>query len=158
MAERWFLKIDGVEGESTDAVHKGEIDVQAWSWGLAQAGGAPTGSGGGAGKVTFQDMQFVARISKASPTLFISCATGAHHKSAELTGVRTAGKDAFLKYRLTDVRVTSVQDAGSEPGPPTEQFSLGYDTLDITYRPQNPKGQLEPPITAGFDVRHHKKL
>jgi type VI protein secretion system component Hcp len=31
MAEKWFLKIDGVEGESTDAAHKGEIDVLSWS-------------------------------------------------------------------------------------------------------------------------------
>ena len=26
----YFLKIDGIEGESQDATHKGEIDVVSW--------------------------------------------------------------------------------------------------------------------------------
>ena len=26
----YFLKIDGIDGESTDAKHKGEIDLQSW--------------------------------------------------------------------------------------------------------------------------------
>ncbi|HEY7575111.1 MAG TPA: type VI secretion system tube protein Hcp, partial [Thermoanaerobaculia bacterium] len=29
----YFLKIDGIEGESQDGKHKGEIDVLSWSWG-----------------------------------------------------------------------------------------------------------------------------
>jgi type VI protein secretion system component Hcp len=59
-------------------------------------------------------MHFVARISKASPKLFLSCATGSHHKVATLSGARTAGKGKtvdFLKYKLADVQVTSVQTA-----------------------------------------------
>ena len=91
MAERWFLKIDGVPGESTDVAHKDEIDVLAWSWGLAQAGPGPgggSGGGGGAGKAEFEDFHFVARISQASPRLFLAAAAGTHIKSAALTGVR----------------------------------------------------------------------
>ena len=44
VSERWFLKIDGIAGESTDVAHKDEIDVLSWSWGVAQTGGG--GSGG----------------------------------------------------------------------------------------------------------------
>ena len=44
MAIELFLKLTGIDGESTDAKHKGEIDVLAWSWGLshevASTGGA----------------------------------------------------------------------------------------------------------------------
>ncbi len=36
----YFLKIDGIEGESQDAKHKGEIDVESWSWGRHQTGHA----------------------------------------------------------------------------------------------------------------------
>jgi type VI secretion system secreted protein Hcp len=41
----YFLKIDGIEGESLDEKHKGEIDVLSWSWGESQEG--PTTGGGG---------------------------------------------------------------------------------------------------------------
>ena len=117
--ERWFLKLDGVMGESTDVAHKGEIDVQSWSWGVSQARSASAGGGGGAGKASFQDFHFVTRISKASPRLFLACATGAHIKQANLTGVRDVGKGKgidFLKFKLRDVMVTSVQHGDSEGG------------------------------------------
>ena len=161
MAERWFLKIDGIPGESTDASHKDEIDVLSWSWGVAHAGGGGTGSGSGAGKAAFQDFQFVARISKASPTLFLSCATGTHHKEASLSGARsTAGSKSadFLKYKLADVTVTSVSESGSEDGVPMEQFSLNYSKIEVSYVPQSVSGKVGAPIQAGFDVKANKKL
>ena len=86
MAESWFLKIDGVQGESTDISHKDEIGVLSWSWGVSHPSGVGTGSGGGAGKAAFQDFQFVTRVSKASPVLFLSCATGTHHKDCDAVG------------------------------------------------------------------------
>ncbi|HVG98141.1 MAG TPA: type VI secretion system tube protein Hcp, partial [Chloroflexota bacterium] len=33
MSVQYFLKLQGMEGESTDARHRGEIEVEAWSWG-----------------------------------------------------------------------------------------------------------------------------
>ena len=42
----YFLKIDGIEGESSDDKHKGEIEVESFSWGATQAGSP--GPGGGA--------------------------------------------------------------------------------------------------------------
>ena len=32
----YFLKIDGVDGESGDDKHKGEIEVESFSWGETQ--------------------------------------------------------------------------------------------------------------------------
>src|ERR671910_3398902 len=104
MAIDYFLKIDGVSGESLDAKHKGEIEVESWSWG--EANPAPpggSGSGSGAGKVQMQDFNFTARVSKASPNLMLACASGQHFKSAVLTA-RKAGKSQqeFLTFSLSD--------------------------------------------------------
>src|SRR5262245_44836400 len=110
VAQDWFLKIDGIDGESQDSAHKGEIEVLSWSWGVVHEGApGPGGGGGGAsGKPSFQDFHFVAHISKASPKLFLSCATGVHHKDALLTGRRAGAKASeFLKYKLADVQVSS---------------------------------------------------
>ena len=38
MAVDYFLKIDGIDGESNDSKHKGSIDVESWSWGETQTG------------------------------------------------------------------------------------------------------------------------
>ncbi len=155
MAEKWFLKIDGIEGDSTDVTHAGQIDVLSWSWGVANAGSSGSGSGGGAGRATFQDFQFVARISKASPKLFLSCATGTHHKAATLSGSQAAGKSAgdFLTYKLTDVQVTSVHHGDSGADAPIEQFSLDYGRFEISFTAPG-----EPPVTAGIDLKTGKKV
>ncbi len=165
MAERWFLKIDGIVGDSTDVNHKDEIDVLSWSWGVTQTGGTAGGPGGagggaGAGKAALQDFHFVSHISKASPKLFLSCATGTHHKTASLSGVRVAGKgpsSEFLKYKLSDVVVTSDQHAGNQGEFPVEQFSLNYSKIEISFTPQTATGAAGTAIKAGFDVKANKK-
>jgi type VI secretion system secreted protein Hcp len=162
MAERWFLKIDGIDGESTDASHKGELDILAWSWGVTQTGTGPGhAGGGGAGKADFQDFHFVSRISKASPKLLLAAASGSHFKWAALTGVRTAGKSQsgeFLKYKLSDVLVTSLQHADSEEEIPTEQFSLNYAKVESTYSPSTPSGKLGSSVSAGWDLSKNAKI
>ena len=159
MAESWFLKIDGIQGESVDKVHKGEIDVESWSWGVVNERPPSLGGGGGGGRASFQDFHFLARISKASPQLFLSCATGAHHKTATLSGVRAGDKSSgdFLKYKLSDVLVTSVEHSGGESDLPVEQFSLAYNRFEITFTPSRPDGSRGTPVSASFDVKLGKK-
>ncbi len=69
MAVDYFLKIDGIPGESKDHKHKDEIDILSWSWGESQTGTMRTGGGGGAGKVNMQDFHFVMKVNKATPKL-----------------------------------------------------------------------------------------
>ncbi len=63
-----FLKLKGIDGESIDAKHKGEIDVLAWSWGLSEEP-PQTGGGGGVGKVKPQDLSVHKLVDIASPLL-----------------------------------------------------------------------------------------
>ena len=45
MAADYFLKIDGIKGESLDDKHKDEIDVLSFSWGVSQSGSMAFGGG-----------------------------------------------------------------------------------------------------------------
>jgi type VI secretion system secreted protein Hcp len=158
-AERWFLKLDGIIGESTHSAHKDEIDVESWSWGVSNSGSSSGGGGGGAGKASFQDFHFVSRISKASPALFTACASGSHIKEALLSGVRGAGKGIdYLKYKLRDVLVTSLMQSDTDAEPPVEQFSLSYSKVEWSYTPQSSSGKAGTPIKAGWDLKTNKKL
>src|SRR5262245_27909161 len=86
----YFLKLAGIDGESHDAKHKGEIDVESWSWGETNAGDAAHRGGMGAGKVSMQDLHFTMKVNKATPRLMQACATGEHIAKAVLT-CRVAG-------------------------------------------------------------------
>jgi len=157
----YFLKIDGIEGESHDSKHKNEIDLESWSWGESQSGTHSGGGGGGAGKVHMQDFHFVMKINKASPKLMLACATGEHIKKATLT-CRKAGKEQqeFLKIEFDDLLVSSYQTGGSGHGDivPTDQISLNYSKIHFEYKEQKPDGSLGGAVKAGYDLKANKKL
>jgi type VI secretion system secreted protein Hcp len=159
MAIDYFLKIEGVSGESLDAKHKGEIDVESWSWGEANPT-PPGGGGGGAGKVQMQDFVFTSKFSKASPALILACASGKHFKSAVLTA-RKAGKgqQEFLTFSLSDVLVSSYQASGAEGEVvPGEAVSLNFSKIQVEYKEQKPDGSLGASIKAGWDVKQNKQF
>ncbi|MGH3079049.1 MAG: Hcp family type VI secretion system effector [Gaiellaceae bacterium] len=160
MAVDYFLKIDGVPGESVDAKHKGEIQLESFSWGETRPGGMAFGGGGGAGKVQMQDLVVAMVVSKASPKLMLGCATGKHYKEAVLTA-RKAGKaqQEFLVFKLKDVIVTSYQTGGSADGDvPVDQAALGFSTIQMEYRPQKSDGSLDTAVKAGWDLKQNKPL
>jgi type VI secretion system secreted protein Hcp len=159
----YFLKINGIQGESVDAKHKGEIELESFTWGETNPAGhaGPGGAGAGTGKVSIQDLHFVVRYSKASPALVLACANGKHLKSAVLTA-RKAGKgqQEYLVYKFTDVLVSSYQTAGSthEGAVPLDEVALGFGKIEIEYRPQKADGSLDAPVTVGWDVLKNAKL
>jgi len=161
MAVDYFLKIDGIPGESHDSKHKDEIDLLSWSWGETQTGTFAGGGGGGAGKVNMQDFHFVMKVNKATPKLIQACANGEHIKKAVLT-CRKAGKEQqeFLKYTFSDVLVSSYQTGGSSSGDeiPLEQCSLNYTKMECEYKMQKADGTLDGGIKAGYDIKANKAV
>ncbi len=152
----YFLKIDRIAGESTDARHRDEIELESFSWGEANPGAHATG-GAGAGKVQMQDFHFAMKVNKASPKLMLACATGRHIKSATLVA-RMAGKAQleFLQYSFTDLLVTSYQTGGHADDLPIDEVSFSFGKIEVEYRPQKVDGTLSAPVRAGWDVRQNK--
>jgi len=160
MAVDYFLKIDGIPGESQDDKHKGEIDVMSWSWGESQTGTMSAGGGGGAGKVDMQDFHFVMHVNKATPKLILACAGGDHIKKAVLT-CRKAGKtqQEFLLYTFSDVLISSYQTGGSHgEAIPNEQVSLNYSKMEVEYKAQKADGSLDGGIKTGWDTKGNKAV
>lgn len=157
----YFLKIAGIDGESTDAVHKGEIDIESWSWGESNPGSTlAAGGGGGAGKVAMNDFSFVMKLNKASPKLFLACAQGEHIKTAWLTARRSGGKDGdyFLKWSFADLLISSYQTGAPSGELPVEQISFNFAKIEVEYKEQKPDGSLAPAIRAGWDLKTNKKI
>lgn len=157
----YFLKIDGIAGESQDSKHKGEIDLESFSWGATQSGAHAAGGGGGAGKVSFQDFHFVMKINKASPKLMLACANGEHIKKAVLV-CRKAGKEQqeFMTVTMSDLLVSSFQTGGSGHADilPTDQISLNFAKLEFEYKEQKPDGTLGGAVKAGYDLKANKAV
>ena len=152
----YFLKFDGIKGESADAKHKDEIDIEAWSWGETHGTAGPAGGGGGA-KVQMQDFHFVMQLNKASVSLMQACATGVHIKDATLSA-RKAGKEQndYLTIKFSDVLISSYQTGGHESLAPTDQVSFNFAKLDVMYKPQKADGSLDAGVHFKYDIKAQK--
>jgi type VI secretion system secreted protein Hcp len=155
----YFLQITGIAGESKEAKHKDWIDVLSWSFGESNPVSPATGSGAGAGKVQMQDFNFMAATSKASPKLFLACATGQHMKEAKLAAVKAgAMQHEFLTWTFSDVLVSSYQTAGAGGDLVHDSVSLTFSKIKVEYKAQKADGSLDTAITAGWDAKANKKV
>lgn len=159
MAVDMFLKLEGIDGESQDDKHKGEIDVLAWSWGMSQSGTFHTGGGGGAGKANFQDLSVTKWVDLASPLLQLYVANGDHFANATLT-VRKAGKTPleYIVMKMKKVLVTSVSTGGSGGEDRlTENISLNFAEVAYTYTEQKADGSKGKNKEFKWDIPGNKQ-
>lgn len=156
--EDYFLKIDGIPGESLDDKHRNEIELVSFSWGASQDAGREGAGGAGAGRARFQDFHFTMRVNKASPALFLATVSGKHIKEASLS-VRRAGKAQleYLKIKFTDVLVTSFEEAGGGDVP-EEMVGLAFGRIEMEYKPQQATGALGGALKAGWNLAKNVKL
>ena len=160
MAMDMFIKIGALKGESRHSVHKTEIDVLAWSWGLSNSGSAQVGGGAGAGKVNVQDLSFTKYLDKSSPDLMLAACNGKHYDKAVLT-VRKAGEQPleYLLITMEDLIVTSVSTGGSGGEDRlTENVTLNFAKVKVAYKEQTPTGGVGDKPEMGWDIAENVKL
>ena len=160
MAVDMFIKIGALKGESRDSVHKEEIDVLAWSWGISNSGSAHVGGGAGAGKCNVQDLSFTKYIDKSSPDLMLACCNGKHYDKASLV-VRKAGETPleYLLITLEDLIVTSVSTGGSGGEDRlTENVTLNFARVKVAYKEQTPTGAVGDKPEMGWNIAENVKI
>jgi type VI secretion system secreted protein Hcp len=148
-----FLKLDGISGESTDENHKGEIDVEAFTFNAKRA----------SGKVKFSPLRVIKVYDASSPKLMQAAASGRHIRSGTLTFRRSGDPDGveFLTYKLTDLTVTSYQEGGANADDRTlgsleDEVGLTPAKVQVTEKTVDASGKSGPVVSASFDIKHGK--
>jgi type VI secretion system secreted protein Hcp len=153
-----FLKLDGINGESQDKAHPRAIQVIFWEWIVSQQSNMHAGSGGGAGKASFSNLEFKHEIDRASPNLFAYCASGKHIPKAELIMRKAGGNPLeYLRLTMSDVLITKVHpSADAHYG--IETVGLSFAKIKQEYIVQNGQGGSAGAVTATFDIKANKAL
>ena len=138
-----FIKIDGIDGQSTDDKHKGQIDVVDFTYGGAQPtvrashGGARSGAG-----VAVDHFAFTHFIDKATPNLFKALCTGKPVAKVVFELCRSTGDSTpYLTITMEDAVVSAVRNGELVDGSvvPAETVELDYGKITITYTETDPK-------------------
>ncbi|MDT0139567.1 type VI secretion system tube protein Hcp [Acidovorax sp. PRC11] len=159
MSVDMFMKVEGASGESQDSNHKSWTDIRSFSWGATQPNSMATGSGAGAGKVTFHDLSIVAKMDKAYPAVLKHCSTGKHLGQVEISMCKAGGTQIeFGKITLTDVLVTSVTVSGTD-GSDAVLVNYAFQAAKVKtqYWEQTNQGGKGAESSAGWNVKENKE-
>lgn len=128
-----YLKLEGIDGESTDADHEGEINVLSLSWEASiRATSTLAGRGPGKARVSVQDISFTKYVDKASPELRRFAASGEPIPEAVFILRTTCGDEQKLyEIEMKPIYITSYQTGGSSSQVPTESISFNYSEIAL---------------------------
>ena len=139
-AVEYILHIDGI---ATDTV---SAPFESYSFSVANIGSQASGSGAGAGKVTFNPFSITKKTDKASARLLKACITGqliAKVTLELLPAVQKGTASPFLVVVLKDVFVSTISEAGNvHGGVPLEEIVFSFRSFQVTV----------DGVTAGYDI------
>ncbi|MEN6320479.1 MAG: type VI secretion system tube protein Hcp [Syntrophaceae bacterium] len=154
-----FLKIDGIDGESSDHKHKSWIEVLSYSMGVSQpTGGAVSTAGGGtAQRANFHEFTFTKVLDKSSPKIALACADGTHIKEIILEVCRAGGteKVKYYEIKMNECIISAYRPAGNAQSAetiPMEEVAVDYGKIIWTYTQQQRKdGSPGGNVAGGWD-------
>jgi type VI secretion system secreted protein Hcp len=169
-----FVKLDGIDGESTVLGHENETVVLSYEQSIEHPAPPLAGGGAAAGRPTFSGVRFRKPVDKGSIPLLLACASGSHIKDAHFTFRRPGTGLDFYKVTLDEVLVTHiVQRAGVgaqyplsfdtlATGPDSagllDEVTLSYTRIHWEYQPVGPSGAPAPSVKGGWDLKLNKKI
>ena len=132
-----YMKIDGIDGESTDEEHAGWIEVLDFDFCIAQkvSRTASTAGGASAERADFSEFTITKMLDKSSPLLAQACAEGRHIKSVVFELWR-AGKAKYMAYRLANCLISAVSTY-ADGGFPEEKIAIDVGRFEIVYTQQS---------------------
>lgn len=132
------------------------IEVESWSWGVANNGQAYSSSTGGAtaGRATFNEFNFTKQVDLASSKLFLNCSKGTIYPKVILTSRKSGTPpQEYMVITLEQVLISSVQLSGSGGSDvPMESVSLNFAKATISST-QIDGTKADPPAVHSWDLR-----
>lgn len=155
-----YVKLQGIDGESTDAKHKNWIEVLNFN--LSASNPVTVGSGVGglsAGRVQIPGFSFTKRVDKATPAIFNKCCSGDPIPKVEVEICKHSGdKHCYLKYIFTNAMISSTSPSGfGGEEIATEGVSIAFGKIEIEYTPTGHDGKPGTKVPTSWDLTKNDK-
>jgi len=157
MAVDYYLKLDGIEGESANAKFKNQIQLLSWNWGASQVSSVEANGGSGAGKVNLSDISVSTYFDKATPKFFKNICAGTHFKTATLSAVKAGAKDSkpYLTVDMGELFVTGLTVTAQDEIP-SVNLSFSYNEIKIEYGVQGGDGNITNTGPVSYSAKENK--
>lgn len=154
----FYVKIEGITGESKDSKHAGWIDALSVGYGVHQDASAFTGGGVGVGKATFDTVAFDHYVDKATPNLLQYCAAGKHIPTVEVSCCKAGdGSQEYMRITLSDcIIVRAGPNGDTKDARLQESISIAYSKIKVEVKEQNANGSMGAAVTGAWDVKQNR--
>jgi len=145
-ADDYYLKLDGIAGETTIGSTKEAVAIRSFQLGIENPSsiGSKTG-GAGAGKATFQTLTIEKAVDSTSPMFMQRVAMGQHFTGMEIVARKSgAGGPAatYMRWAFQPVFVTKQEHTGSTgDDAPTEKLTFVFGAMQQNYTKQGQDGK-----------------
>ena len=144
-----FLKFEGVDGEATDADHDKWIDVLSIDHSVSRNIDSSL-STRSSGAVTFSDITVTKELDKSTPKLLEAVATGTVIPNVEFH--LTSSQGTYYAYELKNVMITSYLMSGDADDRPTEEVTLNFEQIKMTYTEYDSDGKSKGNVEFSWKV------
>src|SRR5262249_39995574 len=139
---KYFMYVNGLQGNTTDTKHSGAFDVTAFTYGVRAGQYLPV----------FDDFRVSLSINQLSGNFLAKLASAANISQVKVIAANTAGTEYdFATWTLNNVQFTSDRSASPDDKQPTETFTLHFTKVTESITPTNQDGTPGTPITAAYD-------
>lgn len=160
MPSDYYLKMDGINGESQAEGMKDNIELDSWSFGV----GAPADLGGkglSGGKPSLSDFTVGFALDSASYQILKDIYNGKPVATTTFSGRKTGGGGTpyvYLKITLTNCFVTGFSTGGGASGTPSASMTLAFEKIEYEYFTQDTAtGGVTSAGTATYDIKQVKQ-
>lgn len=152
-----FIKFDGVDGEASQKDHKGWSVIASFSQSIHQPGAAGAGSTRRRGSAVLEDILVSKILDKSSPKIAEGLLKGKVFPKVEIdvtAPFSDAGKQTYYRYELKNVLVSSysISGTGENKSVPTEEFSLNFEEIKVTYTEMTKAGKSKGNVEYTWKV------
>jgi type VI secretion system secreted protein Hcp len=158
----FYLKIDGIKGETTIQGLTDYIRIASFNWGGQHSGNFQTaqGTGGASGRFSGGDFNFTMVTNAATPQLMSACAKGTYFNTATLVCRKTINGSplVYLQVTLSPVLVskfnTGYDNAISNGGADVvDNVSLNFGQIVVQYKGNTNTGSAGPAVEGGYNLQ-----
>lgn len=144
--QSWYIRFEGVEGESSDGEHKAWSDLLSFDSPVAIPNTPTFGT---------PELMVTKVVDKSSPILaqMANSRTGFKSVDIEFQQVYSSGNVVYYRCDLSNVVIVSYVTSGaSTDGRPVEDLHLTYGQINITYTPVDATGRKGSPVTSSWSA------
>lgn len=161
MANDVYLKIEGINGESTDDKHKDWIEVSNVLYAIHQPRAQALSTAGGhtSGRAELYPLSFTKLADIASPVLLQTCAAGKTIAKAVFEFMRADGDGKpipYFKIELENLMISNINPDSGDGGIISERVHLAYSKIKWNYTRQSIRGGIQGNTSGGWDCSANK--